>query len=294
MQQPTQPPSHSQWKKRIRRLIWIRTMKTCVRLALLACVVEFIAALFRSPCFQVKSVRVTGVRTLRKEQVQFYAQGLIGQPAILPPKGAARRRLMALPEIESVQFNRLPSRRMTVRVTERQPCFLLEAKQGSGFRVQGSEDMGSGFWVLGSGEQTPKPKTQNPKPALWVVDRHGVVFRRAYGRAPHLALVQVMADREWRLGDRLTPEDTDRIRKALAVVQRAGLPSPERFYYHDGYLSLRLADRTLVRLGNDEWERKLRRARRAFAFLRKTGQAAEYIDLTSLEVPTWKAKKVSL
>lgn len=286
MQPPTQPTSIPDLRKLIRRRIWIRTMKTCLRVALVSVVVMFVVALFRSPRFQVKSVRVTGLQTLPQERVTFYAQDLIGKPAIYPPKRAVSQRILTIPEIESVQFNRFPSLRMTVHVTERQPYFLVEKRQGMRIKESMSQRV-NGFM---------DSSTAHSIPTFWVADRHGVLFRVEHRRLPGLALVQMMTDREWRLGDRLEPQDVRNVQQAFDVVQRTKTPSPERYFYDHGFLSLRLPDQTLVRLGNDEWERKLRRVHRAIAFLHKTGQAAEYLDFTSVNVPTWKekTKKVNL
>lgn len=275
MQPPTPPTSIPDLQKLIRRRIWIRTMKTCLRVTLVSVMVMFVVALFWSPHFQVKSVRVTGLRTLPQERVMFYAQDLIGKPAIYPPKRAVSQRILTIPEIESVRFNRLPSLRMTVHITERQPFFLLESRPRTG----------------GKGSSLVKPV-----PTFWVVDRHGVLFRVEHRRLPGLPPVQMLTDREWRLGDRLAAHDLRNVQRAFAVVRQTKTPSPERYFYDHGFLSLRLPDQTLVRLGNDEWERKLRRLHRALAFLHKTGQSAEYLDFTSVNVPTWKekTKKVNL
>jgi cell division septal protein FtsQ len=279
MQPPAQPTSIPDLQKLIRRRIWIRTMKTLLRMTLLSIVVLFIVALFWSPRFQVKSVRITGLRTLPKERVMFYAQDLIGKPAICPPRRAVSQRILTIPEIESVRFNRLPSLRMTVHVTERQPYFLLERRQGT--RASGSHS---------------RLPIAHSIPVFWVADRHGVLFRVEHRRLPGLALVQMMTDREWQLGDRLEAQDLRNVLQAFDVVRQTKTPTPERYFYDHGFLSLRLPDQTLVRLGNDEWERKLRRVHRAIAFLHKTGQTAEYLDFTSVNVPTWKekTKKVNL
>lgn len=279
MQPPTQPTSIPDLRKLIRRRIWIRTMKTCLRVALASVVVICVVALFRSPRFQVKSVRVTGPRTLPKERVMFYAQDFIGQPAVCPPKRAVSQRILTIPEIESVRFNRLPSLRMTVHVTERQPYFLVERRRGTR-----------------DSDSHSRLPTANSIPVFWVADRHGVLFRVEHRRLPGLALVQMMTDREWRLGDRLEVQDLRNVLQAFNVVQQTKTQSPERYFYDHGFLSLRLPNQTLVRLGNDEWERKLRRVHRAIAFLHKTGQTAEYLDFTSGNVPTWKekTKKVNL
>jgi hypothetical protein len=245
-------------------------MKTFLRIAAVAVAALFVLALFYSPHFQVKSVRVRGARTLPVERVLFYAQDLVGKPAVYPPLRAVRQRIAAIPEIESVRFGFLPPLRMTVHVTERKPYFLVEKKPQK------------------AGKKPPSV------PTFWVVDRNGVVFGTAHERLPDLNLVQMTTNREWRLGDRLESGDMAKIEEAFTVARRTGVPSPERFFYDHGFLSLRLLDRTLVRLGNDQWARKLRRVHRAVVFLHRTGQVAEYLDFTSLDVPTWKAKKVNL
>ncbi|MCS6861419.1 MAG: FtsQ-type POTRA domain-containing protein [Abditibacteriales bacterium] len=263
----------------IRRRSWIRTMKTCLHGAVASVVVMFGIALWRSPHFEVRSVVITGLRTLPKERVMFYAQDLIGKPAIYPPKRAVSQRILRIPEVESVRFNRFPSLHMTVHVTERQPYFLLQTRP-----------------VTGEGASPSPLPIVSRIPTFWVADRHGVLFRVEHRRLPGLPLVQMTTDRVWRLGDRLGAQDLRHLQRAFAAVQRTKTPTPERYFYDRGFLSLRLPDQTLVRLGNDAWERKLRRVHRALAFLQKTQQRAEYIDFTSADVPTWKerAKKVNL
>jgi cell division septal protein FtsQ len=200
-----------------------------------------------------------GLQTLGEERVRFHSQALMGQPAVHPPTKFVRQQLMTVPVIESVRFGYASPRCMTVHVTERRPYFLLEGQKGQ----------------------------------LLVGDRQGVIFRAEPSRSPQMPFVHVISEKEWTVGDRIPPEHVAKIRAAFAIIQRTHFPMPERFYYNNGFLSLRLADQTLVRLGKEDWEKKLLRARRAFAFFEKTGQMPEYLDFTSLHVPTWKPKKVN-
>ncbi len=129
----------------------------------------------------------------------------------------------------------------------------------------------------------------------WIVDRAGVPFRRENVRDADL---QAIHHEVWKpvLGEKLPLASWQKARDfvtLLAQEKREGHDwSLRRIYFdeHD-FASVRLASgahrETLVQLGNDDWRRKLARARDSFAYFDKTGRRARTLNLITYAVPVY-------
>lgn len=127
-------------------------------------------AAMRSPWLTVQHVRVAGAKTLDEGDVATIS-GLAGKSMLRLPLSDARSRIVALPQVRSVSFDRKWPKGVTIRVAEREPA---------------------AFWVVGGRD--------------YVVDADGVVLAAGAPNRPAARIVEPDSARVMGPGDRVHPD----------------------------------------------------------------------------------------
>ena len=214
------------------------------------------------PEFNVSRVSVEGARLTDAQVLRRVQSSITGQNIVRADLRRSEKFLRTQAPVESVQVQRLATwpPQVMVSIQERTP-----------------------FARVGGGD------------SWWIVDRAGVPFRRENVRDADL---QAIHHDVWKpvLGEKLPPASWQKARDfvtLLAQEKREGHDwSLRRIYFdeHD-FASVRLASgthrETLVQLGNDDWRRKLARARETFAYFDKTGRRARTLNLITYAVPVY-------
>ena len=214
------------------------------------------------PEFNVTRVEVVGAHLTDAQVLKRVQTSITGQNIVRADLRRSEKFLRTQAPVESVQVRRLAvwPPQVAVSLRERTP-----------------------FARVGGGD------------SWWIVDRAGVPFRRENVRDADL---QAIHHDVWKpvLGEKLPPASWQKARDfvtLLAQEKRKGHDwSLRRIYFdeHD-FASVRLASgthrETLVQLGNDDWRRKLARARETFAYFDKTGRRARTLNLITYAVPVY-------
>ena len=120
--------------QRIRSVLWF-TCKTVLLISLIVgaylggkeCLRRF---LWENPDYYLAEVRVTSDGTLTHEQVRTTANIELGKNIFTIDIAKAREALDALPQVESVELQRVLPNRIEVKIFERRPIAWLAAKAG--------------------------------------------------------------------------------------------------------------------------------------------------------------------
>ena len=219
-----------------------------------------------APEMQVSGVESSDLKITNEAQIEPVEQQLRGQNWLRADLNSAELQLRRVPTIEKAQVTRSWRQwppRLQMKIDERAPWFRIG---------------GGATW--------------------WIVDEHGVAFRRAEDSDESLiALSATTLDiSKLRAGYKLEPsiwEGARRLITALDAQAEKGEQWQLRRVYLDknGLAALRLQggehDEMLIRLGSDRWAQKLVRAREALAFFDKIGRRALALNLVSYSRPTW-------
>ena len=221
-------------------------------------------ALF-APQMNIESVQISGLHATSPVLVQPIARRLLGHNALRANKNAVVQSVERLPTVASARVvlgAALPPR-VELRVVERVPVMRL-------------------------GDGT----------SWWVADESGNPYRKANARDAKLPALTWSGPVQT-----LKPLDPQKWDDALQLVQavkgqsttkQSGELGPIHSMQLDasGDATLKLAasdggtDMTL-KLGNDEWEQKLQRARTAMMYFARTKRQAAELNLIALELPRW-------
>ena len=214
------------------------------------------------PEMNVRKVAIEGAHLTSPQLLARVQSSLVGKNILRVDSTKTKKFLETQPAVESVEIKRLASwpPQISVSITERTPFARVGDKQN---------------W--------------------WVVDQSGVPFRRAQKLDDNLHAIY-FENIAPEAGEKLPASSWNRASQFVRVLddeKRAGLEWKLRRIYFDrhGFASLRLTggahDETLVQLGNDDWRRKLTRARAAFAYFDQTGRRASRLNLITYAVPVY-------
>lgn len=248
-----------------RRPLWRRLRRLACFLVLIG-VVELVAAALTTKHFAVKAVDLSGVEITPESKLQEIAGRLVGQNWIRARLGEAEKAAQALPTVKSARVVRVLDEwppRLTMRIEERQP-----------------------FTRVGGGK------------TWWIVDREGILFRKAKEADKGLSAVtaSVLDLDALQPGHKLPTKlwaSVVELTDALQNDSASGAQWSLRRTYIDkwGFASLRLTggahDEMLVRLGSGRWPEKLQRTRQALAYFDASGKRASALNLVSFNMPTW-------
>ena len=245
-----------------RRFNWRRLM-ACLLLLLLGGATGWALT---APEMQVSNVDSSKLKNTPQGQIEPVEQQLRGQNWLRADVKSAAAQLGRVPTIESAQVTRSWRHwppRLQIQIDERAPWFRIG---------------GGATW--------------------WIVDEHGVMFRRAQDSDESLIALSATAldISKVRAGQTLEPKIWEGARRLIAALDEQTEKGEQwqlRRVYLDknGLAALRLQggehDEMLIRLGSDRWPQKLTRAREALAFFDKIGRRALALNLVSYSRPTW-------
>jgi cell division protein FtsQ len=143
-----------QQRQRHRRLVAVRPVLIAIGTLAVATFLGWVV--FFSPWLTVDTVKVTGLTTLRQQQVLSAARVPIGTPLMRVDLSAIERRVEAVPAVDSASVHRSWPHSVTIAVTERQPLAAIDD---------------GGAW--------------------WVMDHEGVLFRRTPRPVGHVPVVRL-------------------------------------------------------------------------------------------------------
>lgn len=219
-------------------------------------------AVLSRPEFNVAQVKIEGAHLTSPQILKRAQASITGKNIARVDLGRVEKFLRSQAPVEDVRVSRLAAwpPQVVVSLEERKP-----------------------FARVGGGD-------------TWlIVDKSGMPFRRANAKDENL---QAIHNDVWKpaLGVKLPSSSWVKARSFVQLLeeeQRAGRKwSLRRVYFdkHD-FASLRLSggkhNETLVQLGNDDWRRKLARARDTFAYFDKTGRRASTLNLITYAVPVY-------
>jgi cell division septal protein FtsQ len=250
----------------IRRRRKLRELQTVNRLVYLLGIPALLGlALFTSPHFRVQRLSVQGAERVDESAVRRAGQYLLGRNFLLAQPTRWRQALLRMAPVREVRVSRwppwplVPRTALTIQVVERTPTFAL----------RDSSD-----------------RTLATPPSL-LVDHEGFIFdrERALPRVPVVDFEGVKVN----VGERLAADRLDAVLMVLRELDTAKISEVAAVAFdRQGFASLTLHDGAAVRLGDEEWARKLRLLPGALTRLRHNGGPVEYIDLTTLRAPVWK------
>ncbi|UCH34778.1 MAG: FtsQ-type POTRA domain-containing protein [Armatimonadota bacterium] len=241
--------------RRRRRDYLLMTLRVAAALLSAALLVELACAVVLSPRFRVRQVKLLGVRTLDAGAVLSRAG--IGADAKLGAisTGKIRRRLAAIPAVDSVAVARDWPGTLVIVIRERIPAAFVRC--------------GAGIVLL---------------------DRQGIAFTADRMRAEGLPELRGVTVHLGKLGRR---QDCTALRSAMAALtaaQEAELTVGEAVVRGPSDLELRLADGTRLRLGRAEHLRlKLSQAKVALMQLQPLHEV-EYVDVSCPDAAVWKPR----
>jgi len=249
-------------------------MRTLMRIAAMFVFLVMITFLLVAEPLEIKGVRITGVHSAPREQIESIASTLIGQNIFRARTGLVERQLLSLLEVRSASVRRAADLKVDVVIVEREPFVALRPPMlGPAWEDQ------AGIATVGG---------------YLLVDREGLIYRDADTLPPDVPVVECEGLPFVPLGSRLPGRVMDDLHKCLKCLKTVSLPLPaEMVYSWVGSISLRFADGLLIRLGHDDWCAKLRYAKRALEQIHAHGQEASSLDLRSLEAPIWTPKNRS-
>lgn len=219
-----------------------------------------------APEMQVQGVENSVLKITPDSQIAPVEGKLRGQNWLRADLDSAEIQLASVPTIETAQVTRSWRHwppRLQMKIGERAPWFRIG---------------GGATW--------------------WIVDEHGVAFRRAVeSDASLIALSATALDvSKLRAGQKLEPKVWGGAKRLVAALDEQAAKGHQwqlRRVYLDknGLAALRLQggehDEMLIRLGSDRWPQKLGRAQEALAFFDKIGRRALALNLVSYSRPTW-------
>jgi cell division septal protein FtsQ len=256
-------------RRRDRMLIALRLAAAGLALALAA---ELACALWCSPRFRVRQVRLVNVHML--------APGALVARAAIPPGATLmgvstrrmRRDLLAMPAVAQATVARDWPSTLVITIRERTPAAFIRRGQGIVFLDRRGVAF-AGFW--------PPPFDRLRAGSAGArCDTSGV---------PELVGVPMNLAR---LGRMQKCEGLSGALAALAAAQEAGL-AVTRVAWAQGQVMLRLADDTALRVGAPQRLRlKLSQAKVALMQL-QAGHRIEYIDVSCPDAPVWKPRAES-
>lgn len=217
---------------------------------------------FTRPEMNVQKVKIEGAHLTDPQMLSRVQSSLVGKNVLRTGLSKTEKFLASQPPVESVSVKRLASwpPQIAVSVVERTPFARVGDDQN---------------W--------------------WVVDKNGVPFRRAQKLDENLHAIY-FENIAPVAGEKLPAPTWNRALQFVRVLEdekRAGREWKLRRIYFDGhgFASLRMTggahNETLVQLGNDDWRRKLARARAAFAYFDQTGRRASRLNLITYAVPVY-------
>lgn len=124
------PPTDRRMAERRKAIATARVRRRRRRLGgllLAAALLAGVVQLARSPLFGLESVRVSGTVTLRRDQVVAAAGVHPGERYLGIDLGAVRRRVAALPRVQSVRVSRAYPASLRIAIVERTPAAVLQA-----------------------------------------------------------------------------------------------------------------------------------------------------------------------
>lgn len=239
-------------RRRDRTLIALRLTAAALALVLVA---ELAGALWWSPRFRVRQVKLIGVRTVDPALVLARAGVTPGSGLAGLATGRIRRRVEAIPAVESARVARDWPDTLAIVVRERVPAVFIRCGAGIVF-----------------------------------LDRRGDAFTAARAHTDGLPELKGLPVELGRLGRaRLTAELRSAL-EALAAAQQAELTVGEVVARSGGELELRLSDGTGLRLGRPEQLRlKVSQAKVALTQLQPLHQV-EYVDVSCPDAAVWKPR----
>ena len=217
---------------------------------------------FTRPEMNIQSVKISGAHLTDPQVLARVQTSLVGKNILREGLSKTEKFLASQPPIESVKIGRLASwpPQISVSIAERIPFARV-------------------------GDDTN----------WWVIDKSGVPFRRAQKLDEKLHAIYF--ENVLPIAGKSLPTPTwNRALQFVRVLddeKRAGNEWKLRRIYFDrhGFASLRLTggahNETLVQLGNDDWRRKLARARAAFAYFERTGRRASRLNLITYTLPVY-------
>lgn len=248
-----------------KRKLWLRRARLVLFCLMFAALGQGVYSAFTSPRMAIVEVQLDGAQITPREQLEAVQRVLVGRNWLRAPLHQAREELLALPTVRAAHVTRELSwpPRVLATIEERTP-----------------------FARAGGGD-------------IWfVVDESGVPFRRATEEDESLPAIvsPLFKPRE---GIAFSPRNWKAARQLVGLLSRengdgvAGAKWNLRRVYFDrhGFASVRLRggaqDGLLVQLGNDRWNEKLSRARRAIAYFETSGRRASGLNLVSYEMLIW-------
>ncbi|MFT4287330.1 cell division protein FtsQ/DivIB [Nocardioides sp.] len=143
-----------QWRRR-----WLRWKPVLAVVLVLAAAGTAVWALWFSSLLSVQAVEITGLHSLKKGEVRRAAAVQLHQPLVGVDLDGVRRRVAALPPVESVEVSRQWPDQVLIEVTERTP--IAVAQIGDQLRALDSH----GVVFLDYGQQAPEglPVVRTPE-----------------------------------------------------------------------------------------------------------------------------------
>ncbi len=233
--------------------------------------VQLTVASMTAPQFGVKAIAVDGLNETQEALVHPLAQKLVGQNIFRANRKAIEKEIEQIPTIADAKIERMSvwPPKMRLVVTERTPILRVGAgnswwvvdKTGKPYRVAQKKD--DSLYAL----TAPQFKPENGK----------VLPEKWWGRA---ALLSAALDKDNLAAKKSGQGDAWKLRRV--------------YLDKDGLAALRLnGSEMLIRLGDDDWNEKLGRARVALNYLDQTGRHADELNLISYEYPRWKVRVAS-
>ncbi|HQL00573.1 MAG TPA: FtsQ-type POTRA domain-containing protein [Smithellaceae bacterium] len=229
--------------------------------ALGLCFVFLFCAVLSSPYFEIREVRVQGVKELTEKDILVLAEVNRHRNILAVNLNAVEERIAANPWVKRVVVGRELPDRLVVDVCERKPVALVKQKGG-----------------------------------FYLMDAEGVVFKKLYrGDDVDLAVITGLPDED-PTRRRLLPEALALLERLSAPErgERLGLVSEVKLDEIFG-LSL-LTDRgLLLKLGMDQYEQKLKQLDIVLADLEKRGMRNGYlfVDLADLSKITVQRRELT-
>jgi len=216
-------------------------------------VIEIIYVLFNSPVFAMRTIRVEGNHSLRREDLVRQAGIAPGQNLFRIRTGRVQARLRELSAVAAVAVRRRLPSELVISVTERRPAAVVRAASGPVY-----------------------------------LDAGGVAFRNPGLRPQGLPELAGVATSPSKKGG----EQVQCLLKTAALLwKQAGVRAQRLALDESGRLTATLTSGTIVELGETvALEKKIMALAQA---LRQTAGRgpAEYIDVSSLRAAVWKPRR---
>lgn len=278
--------------RQIRREITRRSLHTLLRILCVLTAAFVLVVLLTDPAFQVRSIVVTGLKTIPRNRVDPIVQILEGQNLFRAPTWSVHRQLLSLLEIQEARVHRNTRREIVVEVVERRPFAALPIPPQAKGPAERADLSTSAHGVPSSPAGDGTLSLQNPS-GYTIIDAEGLAYKRINHPAPGTVVYRGPQQNSLQVGGHLGRNLLENLHRSLRYCKESGLPRPVTVCMDSlEAVTLEFEDQLVVRLGHDRWKEKLLLAHRTLDYIERQGKVAELIDLRTLEAPSWKPKEM--